>query len=246
MKTSNPKNRFALDIGRRDSVLEVGGGHNPHPRANVVVDKYVDSNYHRHTDIKVLKHQRFVEADGEHLPFADGEFDYVICNQVLEHVNNPSAFLAEQSRVAPRGYIETPSLVGEYLFPKEAHKWLVLEIDNRLVLVEKQKFWFATGLDFGYLFLIWFQKTSVAYKILMDTKPNFMTVRHQWQGSIDHVVNPDDQHLLDYFVRPWTPEMVMQFFPRTSPTAEVWTALCSLAGIVSAAVARRASELYHR
>ena len=57
MKTSNPESRFHIDIKRNYNVLEVGGGHNPHPRSNVVVDKFVDSNYHRHADIKVLKKQ---------------------------------------------------------------------------------------------------------------------------------------------------------------------------------------------
>lgn len=57
MKTNNPKSRFKLGINKNDKVLEVGGGHNPHPRSNMVVDKYIDSNYHRHSDIKVLKHQ---------------------------------------------------------------------------------------------------------------------------------------------------------------------------------------------
>lgn len=68
MKTGNPQSRFKLNINKNAHVLEVGGGHNPHPRSNIVVDKYIDSNYHRLTDIKVLKHQQFIEADGEDLP----------------------------------------------------------------------------------------------------------------------------------------------------------------------------------
>ena len=93
MKISNPKSRFHIGFRRDHKVLEVGGGHNPHPRSNVVVDKFVDSNYHRQSDLKVLKNQRFIEADGENLPFEDKEFDFVICNQVLEHVENPEIFL---------------------------------------------------------------------------------------------------------------------------------------------------------
>ena len=57
MKYRNPKSRFNLSIGKKDHVLEVGGGHNPHPRSNVVVDKFVDCNYHRKSDVKVLKNQ---------------------------------------------------------------------------------------------------------------------------------------------------------------------------------------------
>ena len=238
MKLSNPKSRYALNINRKEKVLEVGGGHNPHPRSNVVVDKFVDSNYHRHSNIKVLKNQKFLCADGENLPFADKEFDYVICNQVLEHVENPAAFLKEQVRVAKRGYIETPSVIGEYLFPKESHKWLVLELDNKLVLVEKEKFWFENKLDFGFLFLTWLQKTSVGYKILMETKPNFMTTRYEWTGDIDFVVSPSDPEYLKYFNGYWDEQMVKMFFPEKSKFKELASGISSLLSIIYRAVFR--------
>ncbi len=221
MKTRNPRNRFDLNVGKKERVLEVGGGHNPHPRSNMVVDKFIDSNYHRKSDIKVLKHQQFMEADGENLPFKDNEFDYVICNQVLEHVENPEAFLKEQMRVSKRGYLETPSLIGEYLFPKKAHKWLILEIDNKLILMEKEKFWFQTELDLGFLFLTWLQKTSMAYKLLTDTKPNFMTTRYEWKDTIEFEVNPENVDYRKYFEAYWDEDMVKQFFPTRSKLSEV-------------------------
>lgn len=223
MKTNNPKSRYSLNIKRKYSVLEVGGGHNPHPRSNVVVDKFIDSNYHRHSNIKVLKHQKFLQADGENLPFKDKEFDYVICNQVLEHTENPKAFLDEQMRVAKRGYIEVPSLIGEYLFPKKSHKWLLLELDNKLVMVEKEKYWFKTELDFGFLFLTWLQKTSVGYKVFMATKPNFMTMRYEWEDTIDFIVNPKDPEYLKYFKGYWDENMVNKFFPQKSKFNEFIT-----------------------
>jgi SAM-dependent methyltransferase len=43
-------------------------------------------------------------ADGERLPFADGVFDLVSANMVLEHLGNPSAVFREVGRVlAPGG-----------------------------------------------------------------------------------------------------------------------------------------------
>ncbi|MBI9067947.1 MAG: class I SAM-dependent methyltransferase [Salinivirgaceae bacterium] len=221
MKTKNPKSRFDLNIKRSDKVLEVGGGHNPHYRSNIVVDKFIDSNYHRHSDIKVLKNQQFMQADGENLPFKENDFEYVICNQVLEHVEDPAKFLNEQMRVSKRGYIEVPSLIGEYLFPKKSHKWLILELDNKLVLVDKEKFWFKTKLDLGFLFLTYLPKTSIAYKILMDTKPNFMTIRYEWKDSIDYVINPDNPEYLKYFNGYWNEEMVQQFFPHKGNFSEL-------------------------
>ncbi len=37
---------------------------------------------------------------GEKLPFADGEFDLVVCSEVLEHVDDPDKVLAEIVRVS--------------------------------------------------------------------------------------------------------------------------------------------------
>lgn len=139
MKTDSPYDRGDIHINKNDKVLEIGPGHNPTYRSNVIAEKFIDTNYHRCGDVKIYPHQTFVHADGEKLPFKDKEFDYVICNQVLEHVEHPEAFVKELCRVARRGYIETPSLLGEYLFPKKSHKWVILDIDNKLVFYEKNK-----------------------------------------------------------------------------------------------------------
>ena len=85
MKYRNPKSRFNLSIGKKDHVLEVGGGHNPHPRSNVVVDKFVDCNYHRKSDVKVLKNQKFIAADGENLRSISA-----LQPQMLERDKDPS------------------------------------------------------------------------------------------------------------------------------------------------------------
>ena len=91
MKERNPIDRHDLRINKSDKVLEVGSGHNPTYRANVIVEKYISSNYHRGGDIKIYPHQKFINADGSSMPFKDKDFDYVICAQVLEHVDDPIA-----------------------------------------------------------------------------------------------------------------------------------------------------------
>src|SRR5262249_60623663 len=40
-----------------------------------------------------------VDADAEHLPFREAQFDGCVSLQVLEHVSNPAAAVAEMSRV---------------------------------------------------------------------------------------------------------------------------------------------------
>lgn len=221
MKTRTPLDRSDLKINKSDRVLEIGSGNNPSYRANVIVDKFVDSDYHRASSIKIYPHQTFVNADGENLPFKDKEFDYVICNQVLEHVDNPNKFIQEQCRVAKRGYMETPSLIGEYLFPKTSHKWVIVNIDSKLVLFEKSKMPGNYKNDYGELFLNYLPYQSLPYKLLWLTDGDIMINRYEWDENVDFIVNPEDEYYLSFFTQKWTGEMTEKIFPRRSGATEM-------------------------
>jgi SAM-dependent methyltransferase len=213
MKIRNPRGRQDLHIKPSDRVLEIGGGHRPHSRANVVVDKYIENNFHRSGDLKVLKDQTFMEADGENLPFNENEFDYVICSHVLEHVGNPEKFLAEQFRVAKSGYIETPSLLGEVLYARDSHKWIIQEINDVIYLVDKKKINFFYGYNLADLFQNYLPKNSIGFKILEYTYPNMFTNRVEWKEDFKYMVNPEDPEILKYFTGGWKKEWSNIFFP---------------------------------
>lgn len=62
----------------------------------------------------------WIIADGRCLPFADGAFDIVYSNSVIEHLStwaNQQAFAAECARVGQRYYVQTPYR----WFPIEPH-----------------------------------------------------------------------------------------------------------------------------
>lgn len=224
MKIANPYSRSQIKIPSSAHVLDVGSGHNPHPRANVVTDKFIDTNFHRRADIKVLKKQQFVEADGENMPFKDKEFDYVICCHVVEHVDNPAKFLDELSRVGKSGYLEAPSLIGEFLVPKGSHKWVLLDIDDKLVIVDKKKLGLTTSHDFGDVFLTFLPKHSLGYKILQRTQPQLFTVNYEWKDKIEYIVEPTDEMLRQYFTRTWDKAMFDRMIPNRSLSAEFMAA----------------------
>lgn len=228
MKVRSPYDRFDLSIREKDYVVEVGPGHNPNYRSNVIVEKFVDTNYHRCGDVKIYPHQDFINADGEDLPFRDKEFDYIICNQVLEHAEDPEKFIEEHCRVAHRGYMETPSLLGEFLFPKKSHKWVILDIDDKLVLFEKSKMPGDYGNNYGELFLNYLPYQSLIYKLLWLTEGNIMINRYEWKDKIDYIVNPTDEYYLSFFTQPWSHDMVKKLYPSRAVRQEIGKAIKAL------------------
>ena len=221
MKIRTPKTLDDLLIKRKYNVLEVGGGNHPDKRAHVVVDKYVDDNTHRSGDLKIHKNQKFLQADGEHLPFKDKEFDYVICRHVLEHVDDPIQFVKEQARVAPMGYLETPSLLGEYMAPKESHRWVIQDIDGKLVLYDKEYLKFTPWMDFGEVFLYYLPKTSIGFKILERTHASIITVNYEWKDGIDILVNPQEEYYLNHFIKPWDESICDKLLVKRSYSKEI-------------------------
>jgi uncharacterized protein YbaR (Trm112 family) len=114
-------------------VLEVGSGQAPHPRADVLVDKYVADNFERPHEIGIDFAKPFVVGDGQQLPFADGAFTYAIALHVLEHATAPERFAAELSRVADAGFVQVPSSVSELTFGWPYHPWLIEREGDTLV-----------------------------------------------------------------------------------------------------------------
>ena len=69
---------------------------------------------------------RYVQGDALDLPFADGEFDIVFSNAVIEHVggrDRQRRFVEESLRVARRAFVTTPN------------RWFPVEVHTRLPLV---------------------------------------------------------------------------------------------------------------
>lgn len=81
-------------------LLDVGCGTQPYRSlfdVNVYVGLEIDSPLARVRGVA----DHFY--DGQRFPFEDDSFDCVLCNQVLEHVFQPDAFVAELQRVLARG-----------------------------------------------------------------------------------------------------------------------------------------------
>ena len=92
------------NIATIDKVLEVGPGGTSHPRADVFLEKTFATEgewkLQRGYADKLETNKKTVYYDGGKFPFADNEFDYVICSHVIEHIEDVEFFLSELFRVA--------------------------------------------------------------------------------------------------------------------------------------------------
>lgn len=153
-------------IAAEARVLDVGAGHAPHPRANVLLDKYPDENSERSGAGMDTADPRLVVGDAAAMPFRTGEFDYAIASHVAEHVEDPATFCSELSRVADAGYIETPGWLGDRLLREPYHSWRVRRRGNVL------EFTWVRG-DLGFRLM-----SELAYAVvyLGEERPGHRTV----------------------------------------------------------------------
>lgn len=157
-------------------VLEIGSGDNPHPRADVLLDRYPGAD-NRERGGNLVVDRPFVVADAHYLPFTDGAFAYTICSHILEHMDDPLRFAAELRRVSAAGYIQSPSEIAERLFHWSFHRWYVNLEDNTLVLhpCEADE---PFGELFDYLYAY-----NPAYYFFQRSMPDLFWVEREWRGD---------------------------------------------------------------
>jgi len=143
-------------------ILDVGSGHNPHPRANVLLDRYPEENTERSGDSMNTADSRLVIGDVQKMPFQDGEFDFIIASHIAEHVEDPKSFCEELMRVGKAGVIESPGKVGEFFLSEPFHEWYVY-VKNGVLTFQKIKKQNRLGI-LGKLFYAMFYSNDDRYQ----------------------------------------------------------------------------------
>jgi len=136
-------NLLDFGISDNDIVLDVGGGYRPFPRANVIVEKYINDGTQRgNKPTRKADNQIIIEADASSLPFKDKAFDFVYTSHTLEHVGDLPSALEELSRVGKRGFCALPlGDFGPYTdTEKQGHLWMC-RYDNGKLYIRKRKEW---------------------------------------------------------------------------------------------------------
>jgi SAM-dependent methyltransferase len=167
-------------------VLEIGSGANPQKRSDILIDRfYIDSIGHRHGQ-EIYKDKRpLIVADGERLPFIDKAFDYVYCVHVVEHTDNPAAFLDEMSRVSKAGYLECPNPALEKILDAYQHLWYITNDNGKLLIHPKTKDNCITGTyDKLYFHTLFSHYLARHYW-------DMFTVMLNWTDHIEYKMCPD-------------------------------------------------------
>jgi len=144
--------RLLETIPGEATVVDVGGGAAPFPRADYVIDAMPyeklgagsDGNIHKRLGIKPrYSEDRWIQTDlcdRRPWPIANKAFDFAICSHLLEDIRDPVWVCSELRRIAKAGYIEVPSRVVEQSKgienPRHAgyyhHRWLITRNQNGL------------------------------------------------------------------------------------------------------------------
>ena len=168
---------------KRDAiVLDVGSGDKPHWRADVLLERYIDSSHggQRSGAASARVDRPTFEADAAAMPFADKVFDYVICSHVLEHVVRPDFVIAELVRVAKAGYIEVPEAASAKIVDFPSHLWWVTRDGDTLVFTAKSTSYFDADID-RYLDASGMRQ---AVADLLDQHLDHRVIELRWDGSV--------------------------------------------------------------
>jgi uncharacterized protein YbaR (Trm112 family)/SAM-dependent methyltransferase len=192
---------MSMKIGPNDLVLDVGSGHNPNPRSDILCDRYIEDDTERGGSIRVDR--PLIVADGHNLPFKDKVFDYVIASHIIEHMDHPARFCSELQRVSKRGFIASPTELAEHMFYWTFHKWYVNKINNRLILHPKVNVpnIFGDLFDYLYEYNPWFARFH-------RSLPDMFWMEYEWEGRIEIEIrdrsplNLDDSRALKRMVIP--------------------------------------------
>ena len=114
-----------IDVSSTDFVIDIGGGHRPFWRADLVIEKYpFNHSLHRNQPMQFPR-VPVIKADAVAIPVPNGGCDLIFASHIIEHLPDPERFVAEIKRCSQRVYLEFPSRNRELMFAWSFHEWLI-------------------------------------------------------------------------------------------------------------------------
>jgi len=177
-----------LEIGRTDFVAEVGGGHDPFWRSDVIFDKYPFDNIHRSEDL--ADPVPVFIADANRIPLPDSGCDLLFASHIIEHLPEPDVFLDEVRRVSRRVYLEFPARNRELLFGWAMHSWLVEPRGTHLVFFRNnipQMFGDLFHSHYDFLLDAWMMRRHAELNGHVYCASTDVTFEFATEGAFEHI-----------------------------------------------------------
>jgi ubiquinone/menaquinone biosynthesis C-methylase UbiE len=184
-------------IKNTDRVLEIGPGGTPFDRSDVFLElKYEDEEEFRcqrgNTNPLITK-KPVIFYDGDQFPFNDFEFDYVICSHVIEHVKDIDQFLSEMFRVSPKGYLEYPTILYEYLYNFPHHLNILKHLNNNLYYIKKSKTCLNEFLPVQHFY---YESLEKGYTNFVNELKIYMFEGFEWTSPFNYEETEDIKKLI--------------------------------------------------
>ena len=119
-----------IDIGCGDGAILYGLSKSKFIKKYKVLYAVDLSNYRLDKVAKISNLIKIIEADAASIPIENNSVDFIISNQLIEHLDNESKFLAECYRILDndgRLYISTvyKKWYGWYFYKNKFNKWVI-------------------------------------------------------------------------------------------------------------------------
>ena len=172
-------------ISKTDRVLEIGPGGSPHCRSDVFLEMDFTNEAEaaiQRSHCEPLKTEKPVfYYDGRVFPFSEKEFDYIICSQVLEHVDDVEFFLKELQRVGRKGYIEFPTIYYDYLYDMPTHVNFLFYDNDTIYYMKKNE----TGLkNFSNVTKFFNNTLELRYTHLIKHLKDYFFQGFEWKDTV--------------------------------------------------------------
>jgi hypothetical protein len=129
------KQKILSQLTNEGIIMDIGSGHNPVPRANILADFFPETTLHRGGPL--IEDRPLIICSVERIPVLSKSIEFVICSHVLEHVESPIRAGKELSRIAKAGYIETPAYGKDIIVGTgNMHRWQVVEFEGTMHFFE--------------------------------------------------------------------------------------------------------------
>jgi uncharacterized protein YbaR (Trm112 family) len=173
------RRNLSVRIGRGQRVIDIGSGHAPLIRADVLCDFLPQETEHRPVSTVYSPPNRFVVGDIHKLPFTTGSFDFAYSRALLEHVRDPEMACNELARIAKRGLLELPSRLWEIMGGSKSHLWLIRKRGGALVFQRKTELHGELNSRIPEEI-----RNSRKYEELFRRFQSHFFIRHYWEGKI--------------------------------------------------------------